>query len=125
MPKRPRTKRRVSRQATLSPGEMADLMKEIAGVGFGVLRERAPPMLAPYLDLLEQAAERMMSGDNAAAARELDPYTLLGVERTTPMADITKRWRELVMVLHPDKVGDRRMYDLVMSAYRQIQAERT
>ncbi len=124
MPKRPRTKRRVSRQATLSSGKMADLMKEIAVVGFGVLRERAPPMLSPYLDLLEQGVERMVSGDNSAAAKQLDPYALLGVERTTPMAEITKRWRELVMVLHPDKVGDRKMYDLVMSAYRQIQDER-
>lgn len=124
MPKRPRTKRRVSRQSSVSSGDMADLMRDIAEVGFGVLRERLPPTLSPYLDLLEQAAERVVSGDNAATTSQPDPYVVLGVDRSQPMKEITARWRHLIQLLHPDKMGDRRMFDLVMAAYRHIQAER-
>ena len=124
MPKRPRTTRRVSRQASLSSTDMAGLMREIAGVGLDVLRDRLPPRLAPVLDVIEQVASQVMSQDNNAAAPQIDPYLLLGVERSTPMAQITKRWRELVQLLHTDKKGDRQMYDLVMAAYRQIQDER-
>jgi preprotein translocase subunit Sec63 len=51
----------------------------------------------------------------------LDPYSILGLEPKTGLQEVRARYRHLVKILHPDRGGDRALFDLVTKAYKQIE----
>lgn len=65
---------------------------------------------------------------NLVGQREgLDPYRVLGLEKTATDEEVKKRYRELLMKLHPDTAGVRGtdfLLQIVIAAYEMIKRER-
>ena len=56
-----------------------------------------------------------------------DPYRVLGLEKTAADEEVKKRYRELLMKLHPDTAGVRGtdfLLQMMIAAYQQIAKER-
>ncbi len=56
-----------------------------------------------------------------------DPYRVLGLEKTATDEEIKKRYRELLIKLHPDTAGVRGtdfLLQVMITAYQQIARER-
>jgi DnaJ-domain-containing protein 1 len=56
-----------------------------------------------------------------------DPYRVLGLERTDKDEAVKRRYRELLMKLHPDTAGVEGtsfLLQVVLAAYKQISKER-
>jgi len=56
-----------------------------------------------------------------------DPYRVLGLEKTTTDEEIKKRYRELLIKLHPDTAGVKGtdfLLQMMIAAYQQIAKER-
>ncbi len=56
-----------------------------------------------------------------------DPYQFLGLEKTATEAEVKKRYRKLVRVLHPDAAkteGTNHLCQMLNEAYQQILKER-
>lgn len=78
-------------------------------------------------DVLQRLADSAGMDPCEADRPDLDPYRVLGLERTTPDAEVKKRYRELLHKLHPDTAGVKGtafLLQLVLAAYRQIEKER-
>ena len=57
----------------------------------------------------------------------VDPYRILGLERSASDDEVKKRYKELVHALHPDKSGTPGtglFFQMVTAAYEQIRRER-
>ena len=57
----------------------------------------------------------------------IDPYSVLGLERSAPDDEVKKRYIELVHALHPDKSGTPatgRFFQMVQMAYEIIRREK-
>jgi DnaJ-domain-containing protein 1 len=70
---------------------------------------------------LSQAPNLVGRGDG------LDPYRMLGLEKTAGDEVVKKRYRELLKKLHPDTAGVRGtdfLLQMIIAAYRQIAKER-
>ncbi|KAH7038122.1 uncharacterized protein B0I36DRAFT_359721 [Microdochium trichocladiopsis] len=52
------------------------------------------------------AAAELLAHARAFASSNQDLYALLGVDATTPRADIHRAWRKTSLRYHPDKAGD-------------------
>ncbi len=58
---------------------------------------------------------------------DLDPYRVLGLEKTATDEEVKKRYRELLIKLHPDTAGVRGtdfLLQMMIAAYQQIVKER-
>jgi len=56
-----------------------------------------------------------------------DPYRVLGLDKTATDEEVKKRYRELLMKLHPDTAGVRGtdfLLQMMIAAYQQIAKER-
>lgn len=56
-----------------------------------------------------------------------DPYRVLGLEKTATDGEVKKRYRELLIKLHPDTAGVRGtdfLLHMMIAAYQQIAKER-
>ena len=56
-----------------------------------------------------------------------DPYRVLSLERSASDEEVKKRYRELLVKLHPDTAGIRGtefLFQMMLAAYRQIAKER-
>ncbi len=57
----------------------------------------------------------------------VDPYQVLGLEKTATGDQVKRRYRELAVVLHPDTAkgkGTEFLFHLVTAAYQQINREK-
>ena len=57
----------------------------------------------------------------------MDPYQVIGLDRSASDGQVKKRYRELMFKLHPDTAatkGTEFLFKLVMAAYQQISQER-
>jgi len=57
----------------------------------------------------------------------LDPYRVLNLDRSSSDEEVKKRYRELLIKLHPDTAGVRGtdfLLQMMIAAYRQIAKER-
>ncbi|MFA5439739.1 J domain-containing protein [Dehalococcoides sp.] len=57
----------------------------------------------------------------------IDPYRVMGLDKTAADDQVKKRYRELMVKLHPDTAGVKGtefLFQLVMAAYQQISKER-
>ena len=69
----------------------------------------------------------MKIGNQSCGKASVDPYRILGLEKTTTDDQVKKRYRELVVKLHPDTAGVKGtefLFQLVTAAYQQISKER-
>lgn len=91
--------------------------------------ERQVRELALERDQHKQAAEQYQERAEDAEARMwsymsrsggITAFELLGIAQGTSQREIKKRFRELSHVLHPDKKGDAKLFDIVKKAYDSI-----
>uniref|UniRef100_UPI00358E80AD translocation protein SEC63 homolog n=1 Tax=Myxine glutinosa TaxID=7769 RepID=UPI00358E80AD len=54
---------------------------------------------------------------------EYDPYTVLGLEQNASVAEVKKRYRQLSLVLHPDRGGDSVKFMAATRAYKALTDE--
>ncbi|ACZ61383.1 J domain-containing protein [Dehalococcoides mccartyi] len=57
----------------------------------------------------------------------VDPYRVIGLDKTSADDQVKKRYRDLMVKLHPDTAGVKGtefLFQLVMAAYQQISKER-
>jgi DnaJ-domain-containing protein 1 len=69
----------------------------------------------------------MKMGNQSCGKAGIDPYRVLGLEKTAKDEEVKKRYRELLMKLHPDTAGVRGtdfLLQMMIAAYRQIAKER-
>ena len=113
---------------------MAEAMQEELGrmsqqLVQGVL---TPDMLASVMTMMQGAIGTIgfdigkMSG-MMGQQPGVDPYRILGLERSASDDEVKKRYRELVHVLHPDKSGTPGtglFFQMVTAAYEQIKKEK-
>ena len=70
---------------------------------------------------LSQVSNLVGQGDG------INPYRVLGLEKTATDEEIKKRYRELLIKLHPDTAGVRGtdfLLQMMIAAYREIAKER-
>jgi len=120
---------------------MEDLVKELEQLHRLVARSLAEEMQDWMQELLSGAftpasllylAESLginLSGVPGATVQQngLDPYRVLGLERTDKDEAVKQRYRELLMKLHPDTAGVEGtsfLLQVVLAAYKQISKER-
>jgi len=69
----------------------------------------------------------MKTGSQPCRQAAVDPYRVIGLDKTAADDQIKKRYRELMVKLHPDTAGVKGtefLFQLVMAAYQQIARER-
>ncbi len=69
----------------------------------------------------------MKSGNSPAHKVGIDPYQVIGLDKSSTDEQIKKRHRELAFKLHPDTAGIKGtefLFKLVMAAYKQIAQQR-
>ncbi len=120
---------------------MEDLLKELEQLHRLLARSLADEMQDWMQKLLSGAftpasllylAESLginLSGVPGMTARQdgFDPYRVLGLERTDKDETVKRRYRELLMKLHPDTAGVEGtsfLLQVVLAAYKQISKER-
>lgn len=113
---------------------MAEAMQEELGrmcqqLIQGVL---TPDMLASVMDMMQKSLGTLgfdmgkipgMMGQQPG----LDPYKILGLERSARDEEVKKRYNELLHVLHPDKSGTPGtglFFQMVRAAFEMIKKER-
>ena len=68
----------------------------------------------------------MKIGNQSSGKAGIDPYRVLGLEKTATDDQVKKRYREMVVKLHPDTAGVKGtefLFQLVTAAYQQISKE--
>jgi DnaJ-domain-containing protein 1 len=91
-----------------------------------------PDMLASVMSMMQAAMGTVgfdMGRVSAMMGQQpgLDPYRILGLERSASEGEVKKRYRDLVHVLHPDKSGTpgtALFFQMVTAAYEQIKIEK-
>ena len=69
----------------------------------------------------------MKAGEQAACRPGVDPYRVLGLEKTAASNQVKSRYRELAVILHPDTAkgkGTEFLFQFVTAAYQQINREK-
>ena len=67
------------------------------------------------------------TGNQRDKPTRVDPYRILGLQKSDPDDQVKKRYRELAVKLHPDTAGVKGtefLFQLVLAAYQQISRER-
>jgi len=128
------TENRLGRVIQRSLEAMAEAMQDELGqmseqLVQGIL---TPDMLASLMHVMQRAMGAIgfdmgkmpgMMGQQPV----VDPYRILGLERSACDEEIKKRYRDLVHVLHPDKSGTPGtglFFQMVTAAYERIRKER-
>ncbi len=69
----------------------------------------------------------MKMDNQSSRTAGIDSYRVLGLEKSVTDDEVKKRYRELVVKLHPDTAGVKGtefLFQLVTAAYQQISKER-
>ena len=104
-------------------GEMRD---NVQGWMDDLLRDAFNP--ESFLRLVAGMGIDLSQIPNLVGRRDgFDPYRVLGLEKTATDGEIKKRYRELLIKLHPDTAGVRGtdfLLQMMIAAYQQIAKER-
>jgi len=74
--------------------------------------EKFKDKYADFREKYKQYRKKWGTADNAG-----EPYDILGVQRNATKAEITKAYRKLAVLHHPDKGGDAEIFKRILSAY--------
>jgi len=100
---------------------LEDLQRWAAETASAKCREAIDPMLQ---GMLKSMGIEMSQFRRQAA---VDPYSVLGLDRSASDEEVKKKYRELVHVLHPDKSGTPAtgsLFQMVQTAFQLIAKER-
>lgn len=109
------------------PGRMMEVMlEEVYDLINDLLRDVVnPEQIAGFIQSMGLNAFALPGPGQGQP--ELDPYKILGLEKSASDEEVKKRYRDLLYRLHPDTAGVRGtefVLGLVMEAYKRISAER-
>ena len=51
----------------------------------------------------------------------MSPYRLLGLDQNSSMDELKNKFKQLINVVHPDKGGNKDLFDVFWKAYKQIE----
>ena len=107
----------------LTPGQVA---KEINDIVFTF----SGKSISDWLQEAWDRSQKTTIGDAAAgverAARAIDPYTILGLPHSASLEEVTRRYKRLSLIYHPDKEGGyEAAMKLLNNAYEQIVKEKS
>lgn len=113
------TIRILRRWAEVLAKEMQQWVQDLLAVAFN------PADLLQFVKAMGIDVSRLtgMVGEQAG----LDPYRILGLERSASDEEVKRHYRELLHKLHPDTAGMQGtdfLLNLVVAAYEQIRRER-
>ena len=108
---------------------MADPSRKGPGTPSDILTDWLNQMLQGMCNdpVIGELWSAMKMGNQSCGKAGIDPYRVLGLEKTTTDDQVKKRYRELVVKLHPDTAGVKGtefLFQLVTAAYQQISKER-
>lgn len=78
-------------------------------------------------DVMRGLADMLRTGNMPPNRAGLDPYRVLGLDKSVTDDDIKKRYRDLLKKLHPDTAGVKGtefLLQVLNTAYEQIARER-
>ncbi len=78
-------------------------------------------------DVMRRLADMLRTGSMPPNKAGLDPYRVLGLDKSVTDDDVKKRYRELLKKLHPDTAGVKGtefLLHVLITAYGQIARER-
>lgn len=104
-------------------GEMRDNMQSWMD---NILRDAFDPEI--FLRLIAAMGMNLSQVPNLVGRRDgFDPYRILGLEKTATNEEVKKRYRELLIKLHPDTAGVSGtdfLLQMIIAAYQQIVKQR-
>ena len=104
-------------------GEMRD---NVLGWMDDLLRDAFNP--ESFLRYITSMGIDLSQVPNLVGQREgFNPYRVLGLEKTATDGEVKKRYRDLLVKLHPDTAGVRGtdfLLQMMIAAYREIEKER-
>ncbi len=104
-------------------GEMRDNVQSWMD---NLLRDAFDP--ESFLRLIAAMGMNLSQIPNLVGRRDgFDPYRVLGLEKTATDEEVKKRYRELLIKLHPDTAGVRGtdfLLQMMIAAYQQVVKER-
>ena len=105
--------------------KVLDLLEDMQQLFTKRMNEAAKSVLDPVLQGMGIDISQLRG--MASGQTVVDPYAILGLERSASDEEVKKRYLELVHVLHPDKSGTPatgRFFQMVQAAYELIKRER-
>lgn len=105
----------------LTPGQIAKELNDIVYTFSG-------KSIGSWVQEAWEKSQETTIGQAAAgverAARAVDPYSILGLSHSASLEEVTRRYRQLSNIYHPDKEGGyEEAMKLLNNAYEQIQQE--
>lgn len=102
--------------------EMADAMTEMMSVWLNQALHGIS-----HDPVMKELWSAMMMGGQPGYGTGIDPYQVMGLDKTAADDQVKRRYRELAARLHPDTAGVKGtefLFQLVTAAYQQISRER-
>lgn len=109
---------RKSKGDNLEPNGPASFIAEL------VIKRFAPGLpknLKKYVGQFASGVDQALAEANAVDDTGLDPYEILGISPEATWGEIQGRHRDLVKLLHPDVGGDKRLFELISEAYKELE----
>ena len=108
---------------------MADPSRKRPGTPSDILADWLNQMLQGLCNdpVMGELWSAMTRSNQFCGKAGIDPYRILGLEKTAADDQVKKRYRELMVKLHPDTAGVQGtefLFQLVLAAYQQISRER-
>ena len=105
---------------------LGEMRQNVQGWMDDILRDAFNP--ESFLRLVAGMGMDLSQIPNLVGRRHgFDPYRVLGLEKTAADDEVKKRYRELLIKLHPDTAGVRGtdfLLQMMIAAYQQIAKER-
>lgn len=105
----------------MKPTEVRGFLTDLVDITFRHFGAQVDPRLRSMIEELARRTGERLAQVNADAAAEIDPYLLLGVKPTATWEEIRARWTYLGKFAHPDKGGDRQLYEIIHAAYLELE----
>jgi DnaJ-domain-containing protein 1 len=111
------------------PDIFREAQQKLAGAAAQMMYELFGNLLKGSLDdpVIRAMADSLGLSEHPPGNTALDPYRVLGLDKSAPDEDVKRRYRELVWKLHPDTAGVKGtefLVQVVNTAYEQISRER-
>ena len=100
--------------------KMQELFEDIQGVPEKLLRNTRQK-------LFERAGTDFAAFGRMKGQTGIDPYRILGLDKSASDKEVEEAYRQLVFIYHPDKSGTQKTrfaFQMVMLAYELIKGER-
>lgn len=114
-------KRRRAKPVAGQTSPLQGFLRDLVSSGIEHFGKNLPLEVSPYLADLRSGIDKLIEQALNSSETKLDPYMLLGVSPQDDWPTIRSRYRELVRLLHTDRGGDSKLFEMVNDAYRELE----